>query len=154
MTPVEVNAVFTHAAKFDARMKRLNPEDQADMAEAWAAVIPDSVSMVDARLAVEQHYATSRDVLMLADLLELTRAQPDQVSPWEDLTDTLLEARMVRDLKALGTTPEEYRSDPATRARVDAALDKRQIEEETPPSMYDDRGDEPMSHYPKADDDA
>jgi hypothetical protein len=51
------------------------------------------------------------------------------VSPWVDRTDEALLAIATRELAALGTTPEEYRKDPVTRARVDAALDAREIEE-------------------------
>jgi hypothetical protein len=60
-------------------------------------------------------------------LLEMAGETPE-ASPWEDLTEKLLHARMVRELAELGTTPEEYRSDPATRARVDAALDARELD--------------------------
>ena len=59
-------------------------------------------------------------------LLEL--AGVPQESEWVDRTDEALEAVMRRDLSELGFTPEQYRSDPAVRARVDVALDARQIE--------------------------
>lgn len=127
MTPTEVNAVLTFAALLDPRMKRTDPNEMADRAEAWALTIPDEVTVESARAAVTAHYQRSTDVLMVADLIAL--AGVAEVSPWVDRTDEALLAIATRELAALGTTPEEYRSDPATKARVDAALDKREIEE-------------------------
>lgn len=126
MTPLEVNALLTHAAKFDPRMKRNDPVEQADIAEAWAGAIPDEVTLIDARLAVEAHYRAEVRPFMLADLTAL--AGVAEVSTWVDRTDEVLDAIARRELAELGTTPEEYRADAGVRVRVDAVLDARQIE--------------------------
>lgn len=126
MTPTEVNAVLTFAALLDPRMKRTDPNEMADRAEAWALTIPVEVTVEAARAAVTAHYQRSSEALMVADLIAL--AGVAEVSPWVDRTDEALLAIATRELAALGTTPEEYRKDAATRARVNAALDKREIE--------------------------
>jgi hypothetical protein len=126
MTPTEVNAVLTFAALLDSRMKRTDPNEMADRAEAWALTIPAEVTVEAARAAVTAHYQRSSEVLMVADLIAL--AGVAEVSPWVDRTDEALLAIATRELAALGTTPEEYRKDPVTRARVNAALDKRELE--------------------------
>ena len=127
MSPNEVNAVLTYAALFDPRMKRTDELEQADMAMAWAAAIPAGVTVDAARAAVEQHYRSERDSIMLADLVALAGVDVAE-SVYVDRTTEVLEAQMLRDLAELGTTPAEYRSDRAVRARVDAALDARHIE--------------------------
>jgi hypothetical protein len=79
MTPTEVNAVLTFAALLDPRMKRTDPNEMADRAEAWASALDAAGVEADvaaARAAVERHYATSRDPLMVADLIDLIEPNP------------------------------------------------------------------------------
>lgn len=68
MNAAEGNVFLTKAAQLDPRMKRVVAEDQADLAEMWAAALPD-VSLADALSAIPAHYRESRDPMMPADVL-------------------------------------------------------------------------------------
>ncbi len=127
MMPTEMNAVLTFAALLDPRMKRTDPADAADRAEAWAAAVPAEVSVDAARAAVTEHYRVSREPIMPSDLIVLAGVQPESV--WPDRTDEALGMVMRKQLASLGTTPKEYWSDAGVRARVNAVLDARAIEE-------------------------
>lgn len=79
MKTTEMNAVLTYAALLDPRMKRIDPEEAADRAEAWAAALDAAGVEADAdtaRAAVERHYVTSREPLMVADLIDLIEPNP------------------------------------------------------------------------------
>jgi hypothetical protein len=71
MMPTEMNAVLTFAALLDPRMKRSDPAEAADRAEAWALAVPGEVTVEAARAAVAEHYQQSRESLMVADLIAL-----------------------------------------------------------------------------------
>lgn len=47
--------LLTMAARIDPRMKRVDPNEQADMATAWATVL-DDVTLEDAIAAARAHY--------------------------------------------------------------------------------------------------
>jgi len=74
MNALEVNALFTRVALVDPRVKRNNPDEQALVAQAWAAVLKD-ISMQDALEAAEAHYRRSTDVLMPAHVVMAVRAE-------------------------------------------------------------------------------
>lgn len=106
----EVNIVLTRAALLDPRMKRVDPEEQADMALAWADALAD-VPLDVALAAVSAHYRASREPLMLADLVAAAGvdATPDE---WEHLDrvddDQVLALSRTRELAAAGVTEAEY----------------------------------------------
>lgn len=67
MNEREANVLLTKIALIDGRFRR-EPEEQAEMAIAWAEVLSD-VALQDARDAVIQHYATETRGIMPADII-------------------------------------------------------------------------------------
>lgn len=67
MIPREANVLLTHVTLLDGRFKR-TPEEQAQMAIAWAGVLAE-VSLDDALAAVNDHYATETRGIMPADIV-------------------------------------------------------------------------------------
>lgn len=122
MNETEALVLLTRAAMLDARMKRTDPVDQADMAEAWSRALPD-VTLVDALAATEAHYRSSRDAVMIADIVAAVGA-PAVESPYEETHDGSQRAV----LETFGTTPEEYEADPAVRKRVAREWRQRELE--------------------------
>lgn len=110
MTPIEANAVLTRAALIDPRMKRVNPQEQADMATAWASTLTrGGIELSAALVAVEEHYLVSRDAVTVADIVE--RAAQQQLPGIRDITADL-EAEWGGP-KALTTGGNEDRMHPA-----------------------------------------
>lgn len=89
MSPREANVLLTHVTLLDGRFKR-TPEEQAQMAIAWASVLAE-VSLEDARTAVNDHYATETRGIMPADILAAVPA-------WKGLSDAgnVTEQRLAR----------------------------------------------------------
>lgn len=77
MSPREANVLLTKITLLDGRFKR-SPEEQAQMATAWAPVLAD-VSLEDAIVAVNDHYAVETRGIMPADIVE---ACPVRSSSW------------------------------------------------------------------------
>lgn len=77
MSPREANVLLTKIALFDGRFKR-SPEEQAQMATVWAPVLGD-VSLEDAMVAVNDHYASETRGIMPADIVS---ACPVRSSSW------------------------------------------------------------------------
>lgn len=128
MMPREVNIVLTAAALRDPRMKRTDALEQADMAAAWAEDLAD-VALDDALAAVKAHYATSREPVMIADILALVGQTPVE-DPWahvHDVTPDIEAESRARALAAAGVTEDEWEAHKADPAWV-AARFPRQIE--------------------------
>jgi hypothetical protein len=102
---VEVNILLTKAALRDPRMKRVDAVEQADMAEEWATDLAD-VTLVDAIGAMRAHYRTSRDPIMLADIL--SRVGWVEPSPYENITARVAAEQKRRALEAAGVTEAEF----------------------------------------------
>jgi hypothetical protein len=68
MNALEANTLITKIAHIDPRVKRRNPEEQAQMADTWASLLPD-VSLADALDAAFVHYRRSAEVLMPSHIL-------------------------------------------------------------------------------------
>lgn len=104
MNVYEVNALLVEASRLDARMKRTNPVDQADMAESWARLLAD-VAPAAAAWALDQHYKSSRDTITVADIRSLADQYDDGVP-----NATSIRERGERDLWLLnhGIDPNEW----------------------------------------------
>ncbi len=130
MNAIEANVLLTKLSVLETRLRRQNDDDRLALAEMWAELLPD-VSLAEALAAGMSLLGRARGgdpAIMPADVRDEAGAARE-VSPWPDLNDEITERMMRKDLAALGTTPELYRSDPAVRAQVDAAMDARAIEE-------------------------
>lgn len=80
--------LLTRAALLDPRMKRVDPLEQKDMATAWASVLTrGGVTLEAALAAVEEHYSSSRDSVMVSDVVAL--AAPATTPGIEDITPQL-----------------------------------------------------------------
>lgn len=113
MNAIEANIVLTRAALLDPRMKRVDLDEQADMAGAWAEVLVD-VELAAALEAVTSHYRTSREPIMPADIL--TRAGWEEPSSYENITARVAAEQKRRALEAAGVTEaefEQHQHDPA-----------------------------------------
>lgn len=98
---------LTRAALIDPRMKRVDPEEQADVAIAWADVLADVV-LSDAlaaltRLQRERHGGDP--VILPGDVLD----QVGGVIAPDGLVDETEQLGMRRALAAAGVTEAEYR---------------------------------------------
>lgn len=107
MTPIETNVFLTRAALLDPRMKRSDPLDQADMADAWATVLED-VGLEDALAALAKHYRASTTAIMPANVVELVGIVDEAVSPIPDITHEVLAESRARTLAAAGVTEAEF----------------------------------------------
>lgn len=102
MTPTEANVLLTKAGIVDPRMRRTDPAEAADRAEAWAEILSD-VALPDALEALAAHYRSSKDALMPADVLEHLGVAPNR---WAGIRD-LDEEENQRRLDAAGVTRED-----------------------------------------------
>ncbi len=93
MSPREANVLLTHVTLLDGRFKR-TPEEQAQMATAWAGVLVD-VSLDAARSAVNDHYATETRSIMPADIVA---ACPVWSSSW---AGNVTEQRLAAEQRAV-----------------------------------------------------
>lgn len=107
--------LLTKAGMVDPRMRRTDPRELADRAEAWAEVLVD-VAMADALEAMRAHYRESSDALMPSDVVE--RCAP--VERWDvpDVTDQVVEESRLRALEAAGVTEAEFEARKGDRAWV------------------------------------
>lgn len=96
MNAFEVNALLVKAGQIDARMRRSNTEERADMVEAWAEVLAD-VDPADASWALTEHYKRTRESIMPADIIELAEEHepPRSVSWAGNVTEQRLARREV-----------------------------------------------------------
>ncbi len=78
MNAREANVLLTQIALLDGRFKR-SPEEQAQMAVAWAGVLAD-VEMADAVAAVNEHYTVETRGIMPADIA--AAVPPLQSASW------------------------------------------------------------------------
>jgi hypothetical protein len=101
----QANILLTRAALLDPRMKRVDEQEQADMAIAWAEVLVD-VELDAALEAVAAHYRTSRDPIMPADIL--TRVGWVEPSPYENITARVAAEQKRRALEGAGVTEAEF----------------------------------------------
>lgn len=104
MNAQEANVFLTKTALLDGRFKR-EPEERADMAEEWAAVLVD-VPLRAGLWALRQHYRRETRGITPADVLALVDDWRDEHEP--TLTD--LEQARQRDawLREHGFDPEEW----------------------------------------------
>lgn len=97
MSPREANVLLTKIALLDGRFKR-TPEEQAQMAVAWAEVLAE-VALNAAIEAVTEHYAAETRGIMPADIVE---ACPVRSSSWVgNVTEQRLAAEAAGRVKAL-----------------------------------------------------
>ena len=89
MSPREANVLLTHVTLLDARFKR-TPEEQAQMATAWAGVLA-AVPLDAALAAVDDHYAAETRGIMPADIVA---AVPVRSSSW---AGNVTEQRLARE---------------------------------------------------------
>lgn len=126
MTPTEANVLLTKAGMVDPRMRRVDPMEAADRAEAWADLLGD-VSLADALEAMHEHYQSSTDALMPAHIMD--RVAP--VDPWAalpDVTAEVVEESRVQALAAAGVTEEEFRAHEHDAAWLRARFGTRELE--------------------------
>lgn len=98
MNAREANVLLTHITLLDGRFKR-TPEEQAQMAVAWANVLAD-VDLDRAMVAVNEHYASETRGVMPADIVA---ACPVYDSSWAgNLTERRLAAEASGELPRLG----------------------------------------------------
>lgn len=104
MNAQEANVFLTKTALLDGRFKR-EPEERADMAEEWAAVLAD-VPLRAALWAGRQHYRRETRGITPADVRTLVEDWTDENAP----TITELEQRRQRDawLAQNGFEPGEW----------------------------------------------
>lgn len=125
MSPDEVNVFLTKAALLDPRMKRVDPIEQADMAEAWAELL-DDVALQAALSALRAHYRTSSDTITPSRVIALTDLVTKPVLP--DITaEVEAEDRRAR-LAAAGVTEAEYLAHQHDRAWVLERFGARELE--------------------------
>ena len=128
MNAREANVLLAKAALNDPRMKRVDPVERADMAEEWAEVLHD-VTLTDAVAAMREHYASSRDAIMPADIRKLAGAVDGAALP--DITDQIVEASKQRMLAAAGVTEAEYLDhtddEPWLRAHFPTEFEQREL---------------------------
>lgn len=105
MNALEVNVFLTKAALLDPRMKRVDPRDQADMAEAWAEVL-DDVPLTAAVAALRAHYRESSYAITPADVMRRVVLPPDPVFP--DITAQFEADSKRAALAAAGVTEAEW----------------------------------------------
>lgn len=103
MNAREANVFLTKAALLDGRFRR-TPEEQADMAVAWAEVLVD-VTLPDALEALRQHYRAEARAITPADVRSLA-------AELDDARDTTTDGRerAERDawLRLHGIEPAEF----------------------------------------------
>ena len=120
--------LLAKAALNDPRMKRVDPVERADMAEEWAEVLHD-VTLADAVTAMREHYASSRESIMPADIR--TRAGAVDVGTLPDITAQIVEASKQRMLAAAGVTESEYlehtHDEPWLRAHFPTAFEQQEL---------------------------
>jgi hypothetical protein len=102
---VEVNIMLTKAALVDPRMKRVDEDEAFDRAVLWAELL-DDVSLEDGLVAVREHYRSSNDAIMPADIL--ARAGWVEPSPYENITARVAAEQKRRALEAAGVTEAEF----------------------------------------------
>jgi hypothetical protein len=102
---VEVNIMLTKAALVDPRMKRVDEDEAFERAVLWAELL-DDVSLEDGLAAVREHYRSSNDAIMPADIL--TRAGWVEPSPYENITARVAAEQKRRALEAAGVTEAEF----------------------------------------------
>lgn len=89
MNAREANVLLTQVSMLDGRFKR-TPEEQAQMAIAWASVLVD-VDLQPALDAVNDHYAAETRGIMPADIVA---ACPVRSSSW---AGNVTEQRLARE---------------------------------------------------------
>lgn len=105
MTPDEANVLLTKAGMVDPRMRRVDPNEAADRAEAWAEIL-ETVDLGEAIAAMRTHYAVSAETLLPVHIMD--RVAP--VDPWAnipDVTGQVIEESKQRALAAAGITEAE-----------------------------------------------
>jgi len=122
MNDTEALVFLTRAAMLDPRMKRIDPVDQADMAEAWSVVL-DDVALDAALIILREHYREHSDSITPADVVAGVGAEAI-TSPYPQIHDGSKRAV----LESFGTTPEEYDTNPVVRERVLAEFRQRELE--------------------------
>jgi hypothetical protein len=106
MNDTETLVFLTRAAMLDPRMKRTDPVDQADMAEAWSTVL-DDVALDAALIILRQHYRESSDPITPAVIVAGVGAPQDDY-PYPSLDEQLEADARARALAAAGVTEAEY----------------------------------------------
>jgi len=109
VTPREANVFLTKAALLDPRMKRLDEEEQADMATMWAETLAD-VELEAALEAMRAHYRAATVPVMPAHVLERLGVVEVASSPYRDITAEVVAASRARELLAAGVTEAEYQA--------------------------------------------
>jgi hypothetical protein len=71
----------------------------------WSALLGD-VELEDAKAAVIEHYRTSKEAIMPADIL--ARVVADAPSPYRNVTAELIDAAKKRALEAANVTEADY----------------------------------------------
>lgn len=128
MNAREANVMLTKAALLDARMKRVDPQDQADMATEWAAALAD-VQLTVALKAVRVHYMRETRPIMPADVHAYADEVDDGVP--NTTTERELEQRNAWLLEH-GIAPEEWdrrvaAGEKPIRILADSGIDLREI---------------------------
>jgi hypothetical protein len=121
----EVNVFITRAALLDPRMKRVDPNEQADMVIAWADVL-DDVPLDVALDALRQHYRSSSDSITPGRVVELANVAAAPVLP--DITEEIIAEDMQKQLVAAGVTEAEWRTHGHDLAWVAAHFDLNVLE--------------------------
>jgi hypothetical protein len=100
----DVNIMLTKAALLDARMKRNDPVEQADMATEWAFILHD-VTLPAALDAVRAHYRRETRTITPADVVAYAEEHDDDTPNMTDIGQ-----RQQRDawLTAHGVLPTEF----------------------------------------------
>lgn len=107
MNAREANVFLTKASIFDPRMKRVDPVEQADMATAWAEILPE-VALIDALDVLAKHYRAQTSTLMPADILSALGVVDTGDSVLIDVTEAQVEDDKVRRLAEAGVTAVEF----------------------------------------------
>jgi hypothetical protein len=121
MTDEETIVLLAFAALLDPRLKRVDDEEATERALAWHLLLAD-VDVNAARHAVTAHYATSREAIMPADILERVGVVED---PWAHLPDdsiAVYEASKKAALDAAGVSAEQWEANKHDAAWVHATF--------------------------------
>lgn len=103
MNAREANVLLTRVALLDGRFKR-TPEEQAQMAIAWAGVLA-SVPLDQALAAVNEHYAAETRGIMPADIVAAVEERSDAA---RDLTVQREMRERDEWLRSHGITPAHW----------------------------------------------
>ena len=126
MIPREANVFLTKAALLDPRMKRVNPEEQADMASMWAEVLED-VPLADALVALTKHYRAESIPIMPSHVLAAI-GMHDDTSTLVDITDQVVAESKARALAAAGVSEAEFEAHQHDAAWIRQRFAARELE--------------------------